>query len=87
MLNEYGAKEGLFSSIEKKMTLTFDAEPNNENSNSNPFTFGKQKEVKKTGTQPNTTGSSLNKLFTLKSNELKGPSPNKMFIFNQRTKK
>jgi len=90
VLNEFGAKEGLFSSIEKKMTLNFDAEPqfNNENSNSNPFTFGKQKEVaKKPGNQPNTTGSSLGKLFTLKSSELKGPSPNKMFIFNQRTKK
>lgn len=87
MLNEFGAKEGLFSSIEKKMTLNFDAEPqfnNNENSNStsNPFTFGKTKEVKVPG-----GGSSLNKLFTLKSSELKGPSPNKMFIFNSRTKK
>ncbi len=84
-MNEFGAKEGLFSSIEKKMTLNFDAEPqfNNENSNSNPFTFGKSKEVKVSG-----AGSSLNKLFTLKSSELKGPSPNKMFIFNGgRTKK
>lgn len=86
-MNEYGSKEGLFAAIEKKTTLNFQ-NPEFNNENSNGEAVGKTKVIKKLNSQTNpTTGSSLGQLFALKSSELKGPSPNKSYIFKYRNKK
>ena len=92
-MNNYGSKEGLLASIEKKATMNFQPslELNNENSNSNsnPFMNGKAKGNKANAqnNQPTAITSSLGKLFAMKPTELKGPSPNKSYIFKYRNKK
>jgi len=86
-MNEYGSKEGLFASIERKTTLSFQ-NPDINNENSNSSLPGKNKFNKTITNQNNPPAvSSLGQLFSLKASELKGPSPNKSYIFKYRTKK
>lgn len=90
-MNEYGSREDIVAALQRQPGRNSDSQKNpfEENSNSNPFTktATKGNEPKKLPTQGNAATSSLNKLFTLNSTELKGPSPNKLFIFKYRNKK
>lgn len=89
-MNEYGSREGLMAAIERQAGMKPNAQKTASVINNNTTTAEQKSKVDKKGGAPATSAapvSNLNKLFSLKSNELKGTSPNKVFIFKYRNKK